>query len=192
MRCSPDFSIHIPLSPIHQLSTKHSSAQSAKSHSIIAKMASSLQIPKPTKGNVAQLSHSTPLPSVSPASVTPKPSTHRSHQELRSILKRAPPIDPSGFALPPSSSPPIDPTKLPLPPSPANSTTGKPIYIPGRRGEFEYDFCESEFDDLPPGFPYNDWNGALCFAWEYIRNMQRLVTELMEGTGKYHGIRHTT
>ena len=197
MKYSPDFGIHI---------IYFSSAVSLLNRTLFRlpvqsaaqdKMASSLHVHKIPAGEIAQLSHSNPLPSFPPALATPKLSARSSPPELRSNLKLAPLIHPSGAALPPNLNPPIDPSKVPLPPGLGSTASLKPLLsTPGHWGDFEYDveynLTESEFNDLPLGFPYTDWNGALCFAWEYLRNMQRLVTELMEGTGRYHGVRHTT
>lgn len=58
--------------------------------------------------------------------------------------------------------------------------------------EFECDLSDSELDDVAVGFPYKDWKGVWSFACEYVRSMQKLVTELMEGTGRYGSVRHTT
>lgn len=197
MKYFPDFGIHITYlsSTVSLLNRTLFSlpVQSAAQD----KMASSLHIHKIPAGEIAWLSRSTTIPSFPPASATQKLSTGTSPQELRSILKPAPLIHPSEVALPPNLSPPIDPSKVPLPPSLGNTASLEPLLsTPGHWGDFDYDvehnLTESEFNELPPGFPYTDWNGALCFAWEYLRNMQRLVTELMEGTGRYHGVRHTT
>lgn len=57
---------------------------------------------------------------------------------------------------------------------------------------FEQDHGNSDLDSLPAGFPYNNWYGLWCFASEYLRRMQLLVSECMEGNGRYGGIRHTT
>ncbi|MCJ1423277.1 hypothetical protein MMC29_001159 [Sticta canariensis] len=58
--------------------------------------------------------------------------------------------------------------------------------------EFERDYGDSDLDSLPAGFPYTSCYGAWCFACEYVRSMQALVTERMEGNGKYGPVRRTT
>lgn len=58
--------------------------------------------------------------------------------------------------------------------------------------EFERDDGDTELESLPAGFLYTGWYGAWCFACEYVRSMQALVTERMEGSGKYGAVRRTT
>lgn len=54
------------------------------------------------------------------------------------------------------------------------------------------DYGDTDLESLPAGFPYTSWYGAWCFACEYVRSMQALVTERMEGSGKYGTVRRTT
>ena len=61
-----------------------------------------------------------------------------------------------------------------------------------RYSEFERDHDDDDEDSFPAGFPYNSWYGLWCLASEYLRRMQLLVSECMEGNGRYGGIRHTT
>lgn len=58
--------------------------------------------------------------------------------------------------------------------------------------EFECEYGDTDFEPLPVGFPYTGWYGAWCFACEYVRSMQALVTERMEGNGRYGMVRRTT
>ena len=127
----------------------------------------------------------TPIPIPSPFRSLETPKSF-----LHSTLKPHRPTDPPELSLPPSPYQPINPSQMSLPPDTHKIFSRKPLL-------FAPDSCEHVFsgyglDDLPPGFPYTTWNGAFCFAWEYIKSMQKLVSELMEGTGRYHGLRHTT
>lgn len=58
--------------------------------------------------------------------------------------------------------------------------------------EFECEYGDTDLESLPAGFPYTGWYGAWCFACEYVRSMQALVTERMEGNGRYGMVRRTT
>lgn len=79
---------------------------------------------------------------------------------------------------------------------PADAQTESQIAAPPRTrnpySEFERDDGDTELESLPPGFPYTGWYGAWCFACEFVRSMQALVTERMEGSGKYGAVRRTT
>ena len=83
------------------------------------------------------------------------------------------------------------PTRLPCDAITPAQTAGLPsTRVP--YSEFERDYGDSDLDSLPAGFPYTSWYGALCFACEYVRSMQVLVTQRMEGNGKYGPVRRTT
>lgn len=70
--------------------------------------------------------------------------------------------------------------------------TAEPASIRVPYSEFERDYGDTDLESLPAGFPYNGWYGAWCFACEYVRSMQALVTERMEESGKYGMVRRTT
>ena len=56
----------------------------------------------------------------------------------------------------------------------------------------EVDALDYDDEDIPQGFPYADAWGIWCFVYEYLKGMQALVSECMEGRGRYGSIRHTT
>lgn len=58
--------------------------------------------------------------------------------------------------------------------------------------DYDDDYRDTDLESLPAGFPYTGWYGAWCFACEYMRSMQVLVTERMERSGKYGTVRRTT
>ncbi|KAL8996544.1 MAG: hypothetical protein Q9188_006543 [Gyalolechia gomerana] len=55
--------------------------------------------------------------------------------------------------------------------------------------------AENEFDDaendMPPGFPYEDWRGIGLLALEYLKGMQGLLLGFMEQDCRWGGARHT-
>ncbi|KAI4177427.1 MAG: hypothetical protein LQ343_000408 [Gyalolechia ehrenbergii] len=54
---------------------------------------------------------------------------------------------------------------------------------------------ENKFDDaendMPPGFPYEDWRGIGLLALEYLKGMQGLLLGFMEQDCRWGGARHT-
>ena len=83
------------------------------------------------------------------------------------------------------------PTRLPCDAIMPAQTAGLPsTRVP--YSEFERDYGDSDLDSLPAGFPYTSWYGAWCFACEYVCSMEALVTQRMEGNGKYGPVRRTT
>ncbi|KAL8939620.1 MAG: hypothetical protein Q9216_003262 [Gyalolechia sp. 2 TL-2023] len=46
-------------------------------------------------------------------------------------------------------------------------------------------------NDMPPGFPYEDWRGIGLLALEYLKGMQALLLGFMEQDCRWGGPRHT-
>lgn len=121
----------------------------------------------------------------------PSTNTHtKSRSDAPKLSSHLPPTTAHTSPLLHSNSTPTNPSKIPSSSRPSHHI----IYnhdTASTTEEFEPE-CEPEHEDLPPGFPYTDWRGVWSFAWEYVRGMRGLVTEWMEGTGRYGPVRHTT
>lgn len=52
---------------------------------------------------------------------------------------------------------------------------------------FSYDPTDPDFEDMPPGFPYDTWWGTWQFVKEYFNSLGKLIFELMDSVGTASG-----
>lgn len=137
-----------------------------------------IQMKQLLDGDFAQVEFSGPLISPAPARAITRPFVRFLKPEVKCMLDAKVPNENS----------------VPPPSYKQHKPTFEASYsqLLDHYSEFECDLSDSELDDVAVGFPYKDWKGVWSFACEYVRSMQKLVTELMEGTGRYGSVRHTT